>query len=392
MPERRSAAPNSGRVQVLDDAYVLCATARSSRSGACATCRRSTATSRSSTGRGLCAIPGLVDCHTHPAWGGDRVEEFSLRAARRELRGAARGRRRDPLDRPRDARARRGRPPCARRAARRLDARPRHDDLGGQVGLRARSRDRARVAAGGPCRRRLTDLARRALGAARVRRRRRLPRLRARGGAAGGRRSSPTRPMSSSSAARSTPRRRGATSTACACRRPRAAPPRRPVHRERRDPAGGRARAHGRSTTSRRPAPTGRVQLAASEVTGVLLPGERPLPRPADAACASARRCRRGDRARHRLQPGQLVHDEPAARLLARLHPAEARTRRGACRGHRQRGPRARLRRRPRPHRSRACGPTSSCSTRPTGATSPTTSPATSSRRSFAAGRVAYRR
>ncbi len=29
---------------------------------------------------GLCAIPGLVDCHTHPAFGGDRVEEFSLRA------------------------------------------------------------------------------------------------------------------------------------------------------------------------------------------------------------------------------------------------------------------------------------------------------------------------
>jgi len=30
--------------------------------------------------RGLCAVPGLVDCHTHPAWGGDRVAEFSLRA------------------------------------------------------------------------------------------------------------------------------------------------------------------------------------------------------------------------------------------------------------------------------------------------------------------------
>src|SRR4051794_37438711 len=29
---------------------------------------------------GLCAIPGLVDCHTHPAFGGDRVDEFSLRA------------------------------------------------------------------------------------------------------------------------------------------------------------------------------------------------------------------------------------------------------------------------------------------------------------------------
>ncbi len=32
-------------------------------------------------GSGMCAIPGLVDCHTHPAFGGDRVEEFSLRAA-----------------------------------------------------------------------------------------------------------------------------------------------------------------------------------------------------------------------------------------------------------------------------------------------------------------------
>ena len=32
-------------------------------------------------GRGLCAVPGLVDCHTHPAFAGDRVDEFSLRAA-----------------------------------------------------------------------------------------------------------------------------------------------------------------------------------------------------------------------------------------------------------------------------------------------------------------------
>ncbi len=32
-------------------------------------------------GRGLCAIPGLVDCHTHPAFAGDRVDEFALRAA-----------------------------------------------------------------------------------------------------------------------------------------------------------------------------------------------------------------------------------------------------------------------------------------------------------------------
>ena len=32
-------------------------------------------------GRGLSAVPGLVDCHTHAAFGGDRVEEFALRAA-----------------------------------------------------------------------------------------------------------------------------------------------------------------------------------------------------------------------------------------------------------------------------------------------------------------------
>src|SRR6185437_2611080 len=30
--------------------------------------------------RGLCAIPGLVDCHTHACYAGDRVDEFSLRA------------------------------------------------------------------------------------------------------------------------------------------------------------------------------------------------------------------------------------------------------------------------------------------------------------------------
>jgi imidazolonepropionase len=31
-------------------------------------------------GTGLSAVPGLVDCHTHPAFAGDRVHEFALRA------------------------------------------------------------------------------------------------------------------------------------------------------------------------------------------------------------------------------------------------------------------------------------------------------------------------
>ena len=31
-------------------------------------------------GRGLSAVPGLVDCHTHACFAGDRVNEFSLRA------------------------------------------------------------------------------------------------------------------------------------------------------------------------------------------------------------------------------------------------------------------------------------------------------------------------
>jgi imidazolonepropionase len=70
-----------GEVDVLEDAFVLC----DGDSIAAVGRMRDLPTLHGDVveldGRGLCAIPGLVDCHTHAAFGGDRVEEFSLRAA-----------------------------------------------------------------------------------------------------------------------------------------------------------------------------------------------------------------------------------------------------------------------------------------------------------------------
>ena len=68
-------------VAVVDDAYVLC---RDGVIEAVGPMRELDARSLGDVeefdGSGTSAVPGLVDCHTHPAWGGDRVEEFSLRA------------------------------------------------------------------------------------------------------------------------------------------------------------------------------------------------------------------------------------------------------------------------------------------------------------------------
>jgi imidazolonepropionase len=64
---------------VVEDGYVLC---DGERIAAVGRMRELSADDvQEVDGRGLCAVPGLVDCHTHPAWGGDRVHEFSLRAA-----------------------------------------------------------------------------------------------------------------------------------------------------------------------------------------------------------------------------------------------------------------------------------------------------------------------
>ena len=69
-----------GDVLVLEDAYVLCDGERIEAVGRMRDLGPLGGDIEEVDGRGLCAVPGLVDCHTHPAWGGDRVEEFTLRA------------------------------------------------------------------------------------------------------------------------------------------------------------------------------------------------------------------------------------------------------------------------------------------------------------------------
>ena len=69
-----------GELDVLERAYVLCEDGRIEAVGRMRDLGPLAGDVAELDGRGLCAVPGLVDCHTHPAFGGDRVEEFSLRA------------------------------------------------------------------------------------------------------------------------------------------------------------------------------------------------------------------------------------------------------------------------------------------------------------------------
>ena len=68
-------------VDVLEDAYVLCAGRSIEGVGRMRDLPRLDGEVEEIDGRGLCAIPGLVDCHTHACFAGDRVEEFALRAS-----------------------------------------------------------------------------------------------------------------------------------------------------------------------------------------------------------------------------------------------------------------------------------------------------------------------
>src|SRR5438874_2701880 len=70
-----------GTADLIERAFVLCVDGRVAAAGTMADLPRLEGEVDELDGRGLCALPGLVDCHTHPAFAGDRVEEFSLRAA-----------------------------------------------------------------------------------------------------------------------------------------------------------------------------------------------------------------------------------------------------------------------------------------------------------------------
>ena len=80
-----TSAPLRGRslgdVDVLEDAYILCSDGSVEAVGRMRDLSPLEGDVEELDARGRCAVPGLVDCHTHACFAGDRVEEFALRAA-----------------------------------------------------------------------------------------------------------------------------------------------------------------------------------------------------------------------------------------------------------------------------------------------------------------------
>ena len=67
-------------VRVVEGAFVLCRAGRIAAVGSMRELPVDVGEIEEIDGRGLSASPGLVDCHTHACFAGDRVHEFSLRA------------------------------------------------------------------------------------------------------------------------------------------------------------------------------------------------------------------------------------------------------------------------------------------------------------------------
>ena len=316
---------------------------------------------------GMSAIPGLVDCHTHAVWAGSRVDEFDRRAQGQsyEQIAAAGGGIKATVAGVR-ASSERGADGRSRRRRLGADADARHDDGGGEVGLRRstlRSEAtmlRAAHAAGRAAGVRVTGTCL-ALHA--------LPPEAASAGAFVRLAIDEILPACAPLAtAADCFLERGAFSAdecrpflvAARERGLRAAHPRRPVLRVRRDPARRRAR-RGVGRPPRADRRRGRARCWRRPAWPAVLPAAvRALPRPADAAGPGARRRRRARRARDRLQPRlgavgvDARGDEPG------LHAAAAVLRRGARGRHRRAGRGARARRRGRPAGARATPPTSS--------------------------------
>jgi imidazolonepropionase len=68
-------------IDVIEEAFVLCEGGRVATAGRMRDLAGLDGEVEELDGTGLCAVPGLVDCHTHPCFLGDRVDEFALRAA-----------------------------------------------------------------------------------------------------------------------------------------------------------------------------------------------------------------------------------------------------------------------------------------------------------------------
>lgn len=70
-----------GEIDVLENAFVLCEDGLVTQVSAMRALPRLAGPVEELDGRGLSAVPGLVDCHTHACFAGDRADEFALRAA-----------------------------------------------------------------------------------------------------------------------------------------------------------------------------------------------------------------------------------------------------------------------------------------------------------------------
>jgi imidazolonepropionase len=69
-----------GEVEVVPHAYLLCEEGQVAAVGRMRDLQALDGEVEELDGSGLCALPGLVDCHTHACFAGDRVQEFELRA------------------------------------------------------------------------------------------------------------------------------------------------------------------------------------------------------------------------------------------------------------------------------------------------------------------------